>query len=196
MLLAVPSAHNKSNEQLLSNSLTAKLCITTALCAVLLYDAGMIDPFFIAIVASGILAVLVGYVWYHPKVFGSAWMRMSNITPEMVEKGKRRMPLMAFVGLLASMLTAYVMSYIALAWGFYEWTGALQLGFWCWVGFVVPPMLGSVLWEQKPLRLYLINVLYWLVAFLAMAQIIVFTSSLAYVPYDGIESGIESYGLE
>lgn len=147
----------------------------------------MIDPTLIAIAASGFAAVIIGYIWYHPRVFGGAWMRMSNITPEMAERGKKRMPLMAIFGLLAAMLVAYVMSYVSAAWGFYEWTGALQLGFWCWVGFVAPTMLGSVLWEQKPFRLYLINTLYWLVAFLVMAQMIVFTYSLQYAPYLNID---------
>lgn len=147
----------------------------------------MIDPTLIAVAASGLAAVIIGYIWYHPRVFGGAWMRMSNITPEMAERGKKRMPLMAIFGLLAAMLVAYVMSYVSAAWGFYEWTGALQLGFWCWVGFVAPTMLGSVLWEQKPFRLYLINTLYWLVAFLVMAQMIVFTYSLQYAPYLNID---------
>lgn len=94
---------------------------------------------------------------------------------------------MAFIGLLAAMVVAYVMSYVSLAWGFYDWIGALELGFWCWVGFIAPTMLGMVLWEQKPFKLYLINVLYWLVALLVMAQIIVLSTSLssgAYVTPD------------
>jgi hypothetical protein len=153
----------------------------------------MIDPMLIAVFISGVAAVLIGYVWYHPRVFGSAWMRMSNITPEMAERGKKRMPLMGFIGLLAAMLAAYVMSYVGAAWGFYEWTGALQLGFWCWAGFTAPPMLGMVLWEQKPVRLYLINALYWLVTFVVMAQIVVFTYSLQYAPYLGIDSGAATY---
>lgn len=167
-----------------------------SVCTDVLYYEDMIDSTFIAVIASGISAVLIGYIWYHPRVFGSAWMRMSNITPEMAEKGKRRMPLMALVGLFAAMLSAYVMSYIGAAWGFYEWSGALQLGFWCWLGFVVPPMLGSVLWEQKPVSLYFINVFYWLLAFIVMAQIVVFTYSLVYLPFDGANVGAESYGVE
>lgn len=99
-------------------------------------------------------------------------MRMSNITPEMAERGKKRMPLMALIGLLASMLVAWVMSYLGVLFGVYDIVGAAVLGVWCWIGFVAPVMLGAVLWEQKPFRLYLINSLYWLVSLVVMSVIL------------------------
>ncbi len=136
------------------------------------------DFTFIAIFASGFSAVLLAYIWYLPSVFGAAWMRMSNITPEMAERGKKRMPLMVLLGLISAMLVAYVMSYVSSAWGFYDWIGAVELGFWCWAGFVAPTMLGMVLWEQKPFSLYLINVMYWFLAMLVMAQIVVAAAAL------------------
>lgn len=132
----------------------------------------MIEVTLIPILAAGIASVLLGMAWYHPKVFGAAWMRMSNITPEMAEKGKRRMPLLALVGLAAAMLVAWVMNYIGILFGVYDIVGAVVLGFWCWVGFVAPTMLGMVLWEQKPFRLYIINSAYWLASFVVMAIVL------------------------
>ena len=140
----------------------------------------MIDPTIGAIVASGFAAVLLGMIWYHPKIFGGAWAHLSGMTPEMQATGKRRMPIMGFLAFLAAMLVAYVMTYVSAAWGFYNWTGGLQLGLWIWLGFVAPTMLGMVLFEQKPFRLYLINVFYWLVTLLVMAQFVVFAYSLQY----------------
>ena len=130
------------------------------------------------ILAAGIASVLVGWVWYHPKVFGTAWMRMTGLTPEMVERGKKRMPLMALIGLLASMLIAWVMSYVGILLGVYDWFSAVELGFWCWLGFVAPAMLGIVLWDQKPFKLYLINAFYWLVSFVVMAVILVMSTQI------------------
>ena len=134
----------------------------------------MIEVTFFPILAAGIVSAVIGFVWYHPRVFGSAWMRMSNITPEMAERGKKRMPLYAFLAFLASMLAAYVMNYFGIAWGVYDWIGAIELGIWSWIGFVAPAMLGQVLWEQKPFLLYLINAGYWLVSFVAMAIVLLF----------------------
>jgi hypothetical protein len=134
----------------------------------------MIEVTFFPILAAGIVSAVIGFVWYHPRVFGSAWMRMSNITPEMAERGKKRMPLYASFALLASMLAAYVMNYFGIAWGVYDVVGAIELGIWSWIGFVVPTMLGMVLWEHKPFSLYLINAGYWLVSFVVMAIVLLF----------------------
>src|SRR3989344_6680513 len=134
----------------------------------------MFEFAFLPILFAGVVSVVIGFVWYHPKVFGSAWVRLTNLSPEAVETGKKRMPLMAFFGLVASMLAAYVMNYFGVAWGVYDVIGAIELGFWCWIGFVAPTMLGIVLCEQKSFKLYLINVLYWLVSFIAMAIVLVF----------------------
>jgi len=133
---------------------------------------------FIPILLAGIASSLIGWLWYSPSFFGGVWMRLSNLSPEQIERGKRRMWVMAVLGILASMLVAYVMDYFGIAWQVYDWSGALQLGFWCWIGFCAPTMLGQVLWEQKPIRLYLINALYWLVSFLVMALILLYTSTL------------------
>ncbi len=134
----------------------------------------MIEVDLLHVLAAGVVSLIIGYVWYHPRVFGGIYLRLSQITPEMVEKGKRRMPLMAVGALLASMLAAYVMNYFGIAWGVYDIIGAVELGFWCWVGFVAPTMIGMVLWDQKPFTLYLLHVLHWLVAFVAMAIVLVF----------------------
>jgi hypothetical protein len=144
-----------------------------------------LDAGTISILVSGVAAAVVGYIWYLPSVFGTAWMRMANISPEMAERGKKRMPIMAILALLASLLVAYVMSYVSAAWGFYDWMGALKLGFWCWAGFVAPTMLGMVLWEQKPFRYYLIVAGYWFVAMLVIAQIIVFGYGFTSSSYSG-----------
>ncbi|MBI2611008.1 DUF1761 domain-containing protein [Candidatus Kaiserbacteria bacterium] len=134
----------------------------------------MFEVTFLPILFAGVASVVIGFIWYHPRVFGGMWMRLANLSPEQVEKGKKQMPLMAFFGLLASMLAAYVMNYFGIAWGVFDVIGAIELGFWCWAGFVAPTMLGMVLWEQRSFKLYAINALYWLVSFIAMAIVLVF----------------------
>lgn len=137
------------------------------------YDVWMVDASFFSVMFAGIVSMVIAFVWYDARVFGGAWGRMTNLTPEMVERGKKKMPLMASAGLLANMFAAYVMSYFGVAWGVYDIVGAIELGFWCWAGFVAPTMLGMVLWEQKPFALYLINAGYWLVSLIVMAVVLV-----------------------
>jgi hypothetical protein len=133
----------------------------------------MFEVTFWPILAAGIANVVLGMIWYHPKVFGNAWMAKTGMTPEQTERGKKMMPLMALLAFLAAMLVAYVMNYFGIAWGVFDWIGAVELGFWCWVGFVAPTMLGMVLWEMKPVKYYLIVSGFWLVSFITMAVILV-----------------------
>lgn len=133
----------------------------------------MFEVTFLPILIAAIVNMVIGYVWYHPKVFGTAWMMSAGISPEQAESGKKRMPITAGVGLLASMVVAYVMNYFGIAWGVFDWIGAIELGFWSWVGFTAPVLLGSILWEQKPFKYYAINAGYWLVAFITIAVVLV-----------------------
>ena len=127
---------------------------------------------YVAVLVAAFVAVIIAYVWFHPRVFGGIWMRHSGMTPEMADRGKRHMVLHTFFGFLASAVVAYVLLWAGAAESIYDWSGALQLAFWCWIGFAAPILLGSVLWEQRPFRFYLINALYWLVALMAMALVL------------------------
>src|SRR3989344_4203682 len=116
----------------------------------------MYEVTWLPILVAGIIAIVIGFAWYHPKVFGTAWM-----------------PIVIVVATLAAMLVAYVMNHFGVAWGVFDIIGAIELGIWTWVGFVAPIMLGIVLWEQRSFKLYVINASYWLVTFIAISVTLV-----------------------
>ncbi len=142
------------------------------------------------IIAAGIASVVLAWLWYAPFVFGGIWMRAANVTPEMAEKGKKRMHLNSLVALVGSMLIAWVMGYVGTLLNVYDWFGAIELGFWCWLGFTAAPMLGLVLWEQRPLRYYFIVAGYWLVAFIVMALVLVVGTQLMSGGFSQYETGV------
>ena len=133
----------------------------------------MFEVTFVPILVASLVSLFIGFIWYHPKVFGTIWMRGAGIPPEKMEVNKKRMPLMAFFGFLASMVVAYVMNHFGIAWGVYDWIGGIELGFWIWAGLVAPVLLGSMLWESKPFSYFLINATQWLVSLIAMALTLV-----------------------
>jgi hypothetical protein len=53
-------------------------------------------------------------------------------------------------------------------------TTGLLIGFFLWLGFVATTSLNKVLWEGKPVKLYLVDVLHYLVVILAMVVIFVY----------------------
>lgn len=42
---------------------------------------------FLALIAAAVSALVVGFVWYNPKVFGNAWMKAAEMTEEKVKGG-------------------------------------------------------------------------------------------------------------
>lgn len=126
----------------------------------------------LAILAAGVANLILGSIWYHPRVFGTAWARLLNVSPEMAERGKKRTLMYSGAALVAGMLAAFVLGQFATAWGIDDWAGATRLALWSWAGFVVPTSLGTVLWEHRPFKLYLINIGYWFASFIIISLIL------------------------
>ena len=43
---------------------------------------------FMAIIVAAIVPIFVGFVWYNPKIFGTAWARAAEMTEEKMKSGK------------------------------------------------------------------------------------------------------------
>lgn len=42
----------------------------------------------LAMLVAALIPLITGFVWYHPKVFGNAWMKASGLTEEALKNGK------------------------------------------------------------------------------------------------------------
>lgn len=140
----------------------------------------MVEVNYLAILASGLLALGLGFLWYGP-LFGKPWSQMmgyGDMTPEkMKEMQKAAMPGYAasFVGAL---LMAYVLAHGITFGNAYLGTegisGGLQGAFWYWLGIVVPVTIGQVFWDKRPWKLWMINAGYWLAQMLAIGALLGF----------------------
>ena len=61
-------------------------------------------PNFIAVALAALIPMLVGFTWYHPKIFGTKWMNLAGLTEEKM-KGAN-MPLIFFLSYVFSFLMA------------------------------------------------------------------------------------------
>jgi len=129
-------------------------------------DIGTVN--YLAVLVAGIAAMAIGFTWYHPKVFGSAWMREAGISPEGGETMTRSMA----IGFLAALVTAYVLAQFAVIGGAATYLDAIVLAFWVWLGFQVTLMVGSVIWEKKSWTYFLINGSHQLVSLIAISLIV------------------------
>ena len=124
---------------------------------------------YVAIIVAAIANMMVGYIWYSPMVFGKTWMKMMG--KKDMEK-KDSMPLMMGAGYVSSVVMAYVLAiFIHLNGANTPLAGAMT-AFWAWLGFVATVTLGGVLWEGKPVQLYVLNAAHHLVGMLAMGAVL------------------------
>lgn len=87
-----------------------------------------------AVIVAAVASVVVGFIWYMPKVFGNSWMKMAKIDPK---KGSMAWSMGSV--LLSSFVMAYVLAHVTyLANYFFMNTyiqDAMTTAFWMWIGF-------------------------------------------------------------
>lgn len=127
----------------------------------------------VAVLAGALSSMIVGSLWYSPMFFGKQWLSLMGFSKKdmsaMKQKSMGATYLMAFIG-------SVVMSLVL--WQFMNVVGvvtvreAIATAFWIWVGFIAPLLLGSVLWENKPVGLFMLNGTHWLVTLVVMSLVL------------------------
>jgi CBS domain containing-hemolysin-like protein len=131
----------------------------------------MITVDFLAVLVATILAFAVGALWYSV-LFGKQWRELMGFTDEVMKS----MKMTPAKGLAGGFLTTLVMVFVLanlMAMTYTESIGAaLTLAFWIWIGFVATIMSNLMWYENKPVKLYLINASHYLVAILLAALVL------------------------
>lgn len=124
------------------------------------------------ILAAALASLILGFLWYHPRAFGTIWMRLVNLSPEMVERGRRRAPLFMLFAFLSGVLIASASQMILHAAGVSSLSGAMLFPLIVWIGFVAPTAFLETVWEERPLMLFFINSSYWLATLVSVSLIL------------------------
>lgn len=132
---------------------------------------------YLIIILAGVANMVLGMIWYSQQLFGKQWMHLMGMTREhMMEAKKKGMGRLYAVQFIASVVMAYVLAMFINMLGVVDASGAWKLAFWIWLGFLATTMLGSILWERRPIKLYVINTVYYLVSLGIMGTILVWWS--------------------
>lgn len=119
---------------------------------------------YLAIVLGGLIPMIVGFIWYHPKVFGGAWMKSLGFTEESVKEGN--MPLIFGLSTAIAIFLAWRMNGYAshtepgmsqFVHGFFH--GAYSMG--------LPAalvLISNGLFQRNTMTNLIINALYWVVS--------------------------------
>ena len=109
---------------------------------------------YLAVFLAAVSSMVVGSIWYAPKVFGNTWMKLAGLTEGQLKKGGMMPMVWAFV---LSLLTAYVLAHVTfLSNHFFQHSflhDALSTAFWVWLGFVVTRIMVHNLFELRPAKL-------------------------------------------
>lgn len=153
------------------------------------------EPNYLAILVAAIVPIILGFIWYNPKVFGTAWMRAAEMTEEKM-KGANMAVIFGVSLLLSALLAFFTIFLVVHEVGVYGMTegqmeGATTQAFMEeWAGkyrsfkhgalhggmagiFMVLPIIGiNALFERKSFKYILINAGYWIVVLAIMGSII------------------------
>ncbi len=151
----------------------------------------------IAMLVAAISALVVGFIWYNPKVFGSAWMKAAGVTDEQI-KGGNMVKIFGLALLFAFILSSALPGIVIHQMGALSLVGGVADGalpsyaaFLSDYGdafrtfkhgafhgvltgiFIVLPILGTnALFERKSAKYIFINTGYWIVTLTVMGAII------------------------
>jgi hypothetical protein len=116
----------------------------------------------LAVIVAAVVNMIIGSLWYSKALFANAWMREAKVKMEDVGGVGLVYGAMAVVALVQALMLAVVV----------HWRGAdsvglgLKVGLVVWLGFVAATFASNYLFEKRTLKLYAINVGYFLVVLL------------------------------
>ena len=117
-----------------------------------------------AVLVATIVHFLIGGLWYG-LLFSNKFVELIAWSPEKLQEMQNHNPAKE---LMIAFISALVLVYILAH--FVQYTKArtaldgIQTAFWLWLGFIATTQLATVVFEERKLGLYLINVGYQLVA--------------------------------
>jgi len=125
---------------------------------------------FWAVLVAAIASYVIGWAWYS-LIFAKLWLKLHGIDETSVQNMQMPYGTMA-VEFVTTLIITFFIGEFAVWVGAFSWLGGVVLAFWIWLGFYATTLMGGVLWEKVPVKLYMINVSRWLVCLLAMGAII------------------------
>ncbi len=124
---------------------------------------------YLAVVVAAVVALVIGFIWYSPRVFGTRWMTYLGTTQAQLGNPG---PTGLLVGVVASLLNAWVLAVLALNLGGKSVTDGVLLGVLAWLGFMATITAAQISFEKKSWGLWVLNNAHNLLVQVIMAAIV------------------------
>ena len=126
---------------------------------------------YLAVLVAAIAFFVLGWIWYG-MVFSSLWMQYTGISMDQAPSGSEMA--MQFGGsFVAYFIMFYCLAHVNHAFKVQDVKGAIQSGWWTWLGFIATVLFVTNLYQRKSFGLWLIDGGYWLVGLILGAIILV-----------------------
>ena len=120
---------------------------------------------YLAVIVATLIHFLLGGLWYSPVLFGNKFLQIINWSPETIRQMESQSHAKELViALVTSFVLVYILAHFVQYTKAITAAGGIQTAFWLWLGFIVTTNLPTVLFELRPLGLFLINMGYQFVA--------------------------------
>ena len=115
---------------------------------------------YLAIVGAALVPLIVGMIWYSPKVFGNTWMQVNGFTPEGMKDPNSAVSIM-----VKNFMDAYGTNFRTFKHGMFH-------GFLASVMFALPIITINSLFERRGWKYVALHATYWAVCLMLMGGIL------------------------
>jgi hypothetical protein len=138
-----------------------------------------VQPNFLAIAVAALIPMIMGFIYYHPKVMGSAWMKANGFTMESMGTGPK--PIWYLVALAFSFMLSFRLCMDVIAPGqdvapdghsYVTFQHGIAHGLINTL-FILMPVLGTLaIFERRSWNWVFVNLLYWGLTLMIMQGIL------------------------
>ena len=121
---------------------------------------------YIALLVASVVGYIIPMIWYAPPLFGKQWMKYAGI------KEMKMSPSVMFFGFIITIVFNFVIAWIVSLANAATFVQGMGIGALLWLGFIATSQLDGVLYVKKPLALYWITSIQYLISMAVVAGIL------------------------
>lgn len=135
-----------------------------------------IEVNYLALLVGGIASMALGFLWYHPVLFGKPWMKLMGYTASSLKAEQKQMGKYYGVSFVLTLIAGYVLAHVmAMSMNFFNYpalTTGIMSAFWMWLGFIMPVQASDQIFGAKKWKLFGINTGYQLASLLVIGVVL------------------------
>ena len=130
------------------------------------------DINYLAVVVAVVVNMAAGALWYSPVLFAKPWSALTGITDEYVREHRRETYRGYAIAVGASIVISLALAVLIQLAGVSTLVDGVMTGLMAGIGFVATTQAATYAFHNRPLKLYLIDVGYPVVAFAILGALL------------------------